>query len=57
MVTKLLEQVDCTFGDVWEYNSMIHSLYKIWQKEGEPVEKYMLQINRAIMVIHHTYPD
>ena len=41
-VTALLEQMDHTFGDVWEYDTMICSLYEIWQKEGESVEEYML---------------
>ena len=42
MVSELLEQMDCTFGNMWEYDTMICSLYKIWQKEGESVEEYML---------------
>ena len=33
-VTELLEQMDHAFGDMWEYDTMIHSLYKIRQKEG-----------------------
>ena len=41
-VTELLEHMDCTFGDVHEYDTMIHSLYKIRQKEGESMEEYML---------------
>ena len=55
-VTELLEWMDCTFGDVHEYDIMIHSLYEIRQKEGESME-YMLQIHEAIVVIHHAYPD
>ena len=39
-VTKLLECMDHTFGDV--HDTMIHSLYEIRQKEGESVEEYML---------------
>ena len=42
MVTGLLEHMDHVFGDVHEYNTMIHSLYEIRQKEGESVEEYML---------------
>ena len=38
MVTKLLEWMDHMFGDVREYGTMICSLYKIRQKEGESVE-------------------
>ena len=56
-VTELLECMDCTFGDVREYDTMIHSLYEIRQKEGESVEEYMLQIHEAVAVIHCTYPD
>ena len=41
-VTELLECMDCVFGDVHEYNTMIHSLHEIRQKEGESVEEYML---------------
>ena len=41
-VTELLEHMDCAFGDVHEYDTMIRSLYEIRQKEGEFVEEYML---------------
>ena len=37
-VTELLEQMDCMFGDVQEYDTMIRSMYEIRQKEGESVE-------------------
>ena len=57
MVTELLEQMDHTFGNVCEYDTMIHSLYEIRQKEGESVEEYMLQIHKAIAVIHCAYLD
>ena len=55
MVTELLECMDCAFGDMHEYDTMICSLYEIRQKEGESVEEYMLQIHEAIVVIRHTY--
>ena len=42
MVTELLEQMDYAFGNVWEYDTMICSLYEIQQKEGESVEEYTL---------------
>ena len=45
------------FGDVHEYDTMIHSLYEIRQKEGKSMEEYMLQIHEAIAVIRCTYPD
>ena len=57
MVTKLLEHMDHSFGDLHEYDTMIHSLYGIRQKEGESVEEYMLQTPEAVAVIHHAYPD
>ena len=41
-VTELLKCMDCSFGDVCEYDMMIQSLYEIRQKEGESVEEYML---------------
>ena len=56
-MTELLEHVDHAFGNVHEYDMMIWSLYEIMQKEGESVEEYMLQIHKAVAVIHHTYPD
>ena len=57
MVTKLLECMDHTFGDVHEYDTMICFLYEIRQKEGESVEEYILQIHEAVAIICHTYPD
>ena len=42
MVTELLQQVDHAFGDVCKYDTMIHSLYEIRQKEGESMEEYLL---------------
>ena len=42
MVTELLEWMHCAFGDVSKYDTMIHSLYEIRQKEGESMEEYML---------------
>ena len=56
-VTELLEHVDHAFGDMHEYDTMIHSQCEIGQKEGESVEEYMLRIHKAVAVIHHTYPD
>ena len=41
-VTELLEWVDCAFGDVREYDTVICSLHKIRQEEGESVKEYML---------------
>ena len=36
--------MDCTFGDVHKYDTMISSLYEIRQQEGESVEEYPDQI-------------
>ena len=56
-MTELLECMDCAFGNVCEYDTMIRSLYKIRQKEGDSLEEYMLQIHEAVAVIGHAYPD
>ena len=56
-MAELLECMDHAFGDVCEYDTMIHSLYEIRQKEGESTEEYMLQIHEAMVVIHCAYPD
>ena len=56
-VPKLPGCMDHAFGDIHIYDTMIRSLYEIWQKEGESVEEYMLQIHKAVVVIHHAYPD
>ena len=49
--------MDCAFGDVCDYDTLIWSIYEIREKEGESVEEYMLQIHEAVVVIHHAYPD
>ena len=54
-VTELLEWMDRAFGDVREYDTMIHFLYEIRQKDGESVEEYMVKIHEAVAVIRHTY--
>ena len=54
---EISECIDHMFGDVCEYDMMIHPLYEIRQKEGESVEEYMLQIHKAMVVIHRAYPD
>ena len=56
-MTELLEHMDHAFGDVCEYDTMLRSLYKIRQKEGESVEENMLRIHEGVAVIHHTYPN
>ena len=56
-MTELLECMDSAFGDVHEYNTMIHSSHEIRQKEGESMEEYMLRIHEVVAVIHLAYPD
>ena len=56
-ISELLVHMDCTFGDVHDYDTMIRSLYEIRQKESESVEEYLLQIHEAVAVICHAYPD
>ena len=54
---ELLRPMDCTFGNVHDYDSMIWSLYEICQKEDESVEEYMLRIHEAVAVVKRAYPD
>ena len=56
-VPQLLACLDCAFSNVHDYDTMIRSLHEIRQKESESVEEYMLQIHKAMAVIHHAYPD
>ena len=54
---ELLRCMDCTFGNVRDYDSMIWSLYEICQKESETVEEYILRVHEVVAVVKHTYPD
>ena len=54
---ELLRCMDCTFGNMHDYDSMIWSLYEIHQKEHETVEEYMLRVHEAVAVVKHAYPD
>ena len=54
---ELLRHMDCTFGNVHDYDSMIWSLYEINQKESETVEKYMLRVHEVVVVVKRAYPD
>ena len=56
-IPELLVHMDCAFGDMCDYDTIIRSLYEIRQKDSESVEEYMLQIHEAMAVICHTYPD
>ena len=53
----LLRRMDHTFGNMHIYDSMIHSLYEICQKEHETVEEYMLRVHEAVAVVECAYPD
>ena len=54
---ELLRCMDCTFGNVCDYDSMIWSLYKIRHKEHETVEEYMLRVHEVVVVVKCVYPD
>ena len=56
-LNDLLRRMDCTFGNVCDYDSMIRSLYEICQKENETVEEYMLRVHEAVAVVKRAYPD
>ena len=46
-VKELLEYMECTFGNMHDYDSMIQSLCEVRQKNGKTVEEYMLYIHEA----------
>ena len=54
---ELLRCMDCTFGNVHNYDSMIQSLYEICHKEHKTVEEYILRVHKAVVVVKCTYPD
>ena len=56
-LNDLLRCMDCTFGNVRDYDSMIRSLYEIRQKENETVEEYMLRVHEAVAVVKRAYLD
>ena len=53
---ELLRCMDCTFGNLRNYDSLIRSLYEICQKEHETVEEYMLRVHEAVAVVKCSYP-
>ena len=57
LLDELLRCMDCTFGNVYNYDNMILSLYKICMKDNETVEEYMLRVHEEVAVVKHTYPD
>ena len=54
---ELLRCMDCTFGNMHDYDSMIWSLYEIHQKESEAMEEYMLRVHEVVAVVKRAYPD
>ena len=54
---ELLKLMDCTFGNMHDYDSMILSLYEIRQKENESVKEYMLRVHEVVTVVKCAYPD
>ena len=57
LLDELLRHMDCTFGNVCDYDSMMQSLYNICQKESETVEEYMLRVHEAVVVVKCAYLD
>ena len=57
LLDELLRHMDCTFGNVCDYDSMMQSLYNICQKESETVEEYMLRVHEAVAVVKCAYLD
>ena len=56
-VQDLLMHMERTFGNKWDYDAMIRTLYEVQQRDDEMVEEYMLCIHEAVVVIHQAYPD
>ena len=54
---ELLRHMDCTFGNMCDYDSMIQSLYEIHQKESKSVEEYMLRVHKVVAVVKCACPD
>ena len=54
-VKDLLIHMEKTFGNKWDYDAMIRTLYEVQQKEDETVEEYMLRIHDTVAVIHCAY--
>ena len=50
----LLMHMEKTFSNKCDYDTMIRTLYEVQQKEDKTMEKYMLHIHEAVVVICHT---
>ena len=56
-VQDLLMHMERTFGNKWDYDAMIRTLYEVQQRDDETVEEYMLHIHEAVAIICRAYPD
>ena len=56
-VQDLLMHMERTFGNKWDYDAMIRTLYEVQQRDDETVEEYILHIHEAVAVIRQAYPD
>ena len=56
-VRDLLMHMERTFGNKWDYDAMIRTLYEVQQRDDEMVEEYMLRIHEVVAVIRRAYPD
>ena len=50
-VQDLLMHMERTFGNKWDYDAMIRTLYEVQQRDDKTVEEYMLCIHEAVVVI------
>ena len=56
-VRDLLMHMERTFGNKWDYDAMIRTLYEVQQRDDKTVEEYMLRIHEVVAVIRRAYPD
>ena len=56
-VRDLLMYMERTFGNKWDYDAMIRTLYEVQQRDDETVEEYMLHIHEVVTIIRQAYPD
>ena len=47
-VWDLLMHMERTFGNKWDHDAMIRTLYEVQQRDDEMVEEYMLRIHEAV---------
>ena len=56
-VQDLLMHMERTFGNKWDYDAMIRTLYEVQQRDYEMVEEYMLRTHEVVTIIRRAYPD